>query len=87
VIQWLAALVGKGQANTTVEMKINYVRCTTTKMDPDRSIGNRIHGGRSIGAAEPRLEDKAGKLSAYAMETSPILQNDGDNQENGVGPG
>lgn len=50
-------------------MKINYVRCTTTKMDPDCSIGKAIHGGRSIGAAEPRLEDKAGKLSAYVIET------------------
>lgn len=62
-----------GQAYTTIELKVNYLRALTDAVGPVRAEGKVIHVGRQIGTAEGRLYDAAGRLYAHATTTCLIF--------------
>jgi len=68
------SLLPAGQAYTTLEMKVNYLRPIMDQTGLLRCIGEVIHAGRRIGIAEARLQDAAGKLYAHATVTCLIFQ-------------
>ena len=62
-----------GQAYTTLEFKINYVRAMTDKTGRVRAVGQVIHPGSRAATAEGKLYDAAGKLLAHATTTCMIF--------------
>ncbi len=63
----------KGDAWTTLELKLNYVRAMTKDTGPVRAEGRVIHRGRSIATSEGDLKDSSGKLYAHATTTCMIM--------------
>jgi uncharacterized protein (TIGR00369 family) len=63
----------KGDAWTTLEIKINYVRAMTKDTGPVRAEGRIIHRGRTVATSEGDLKDRAGKLYAHATTTCMIF--------------
>ena len=68
------ATLGQGEAYTTLEIKVNYVRPMTRDTGPARAIGDVVHVGRRTATAEARLEDANGKLLAHATCTCLIMR-------------
>lgn len=66
-------LIRKGQAYTTVEMKVNYVRALLPGTGPLRCEGRVIHAGSRIATSEARLTDAGGRLIAHGTETCLIF--------------
>jgi len=62
-----------GQAYTTLELKVNFIRALTDKVGPVRAEGKVVSVGGQIGIAEGRLTDSAGKLYAFATTTCLIF--------------
>lgn len=62
-----------GNAYTTVELHVNYIRPITAQTTLLRCIGQTIHVGRRIATAEARLLDASDKLYAHATTTCIIL--------------
>jgi uncharacterized protein (TIGR00369 family) len=67
------SMLEAGQAYTTIELKVNYLRALTDDVGPVRAEGRVIHVGRQIGTAEGRLVDAAGRLYAHATTTCLIF--------------
>lgn len=65
--------LNKGQAYTTVELKINLVRPLTDQTGPVRAEGKIIHAGRQIATSEGRLFGPDGKLYAHGTTTCLIF--------------
>ena len=61
-----------GDAYTTLEFKINFVRPLQHNTGVVRGIGRVIHTGRTTSLAEGRIEDASGKLNAFATTTCLI---------------
>lgn len=66
-------LIKKGQAYTTVEMKVNYVRALMPGAGLVRCEGRVIHAGSRIARSEARLVDSKGRLVAHGTETCLIF--------------
>lgn len=62
-----------GQAYTTLEIKVNFVRAMNDQAGPVRAEGSVIQVGRQIGIAEGKLYDAAGKLYAHGTTTCLIF--------------
>lgn len=62
-----------GKAYTTAELKVNFVRAVTTKVQLVRAIGTVIHVGGRMATAEGRLVGPDGKLYAHASTTCFIF--------------
>ena len=62
-----------GQAYTTLEFKINFVRAMTDKTGRVRAEGRVIHPGNRAATAEGNLYDIRGKLLAHATTTCLIF--------------
>lgn len=62
-----------GQAYTSLEIKVNFVRPITEATGPVRAEGRVIHAGRTTGTAEGRITDAAGKLLAHGTTTCLIF--------------
>lgn len=58
-----------GAFGTTVELKVNFVRPITRETGPVRCEARVIHSGRTIGTAEGKVVDRAGKLIAHGTTT------------------
>ena len=58
-----------GQACTTVELKINFVRPLSDATGTVRAEGRVIHGGKTISTAEGKLIDAKGTLLAHGTTT------------------
>ena len=65
--------LAKGEAYTTLEIKINLVRPITDRTGPVRAEGRVLHRGRTMATAEGDLKDAAGKLYAHATTTCTIF--------------
>jgi len=65
--------IAKGEAWTTLELKINLVRPLTKDTGPVRAEGRIVHRGRKVATAEGSLKDRAGKLYAHATTTCMIF--------------
>ena len=62
-----------GQAYTTLEFKINFVRAMSDKTGRVRAEGRVIHPGSRVATAEGNLCDARGKLLAHATTTCMIF--------------
>ena len=62
-----------GQAYTTLEFKINFVRAMTEQTGRVRAEGRVIHPGKRAATAEGNLYDARGKLLAHATTTCLIF--------------
>jgi uncharacterized protein (TIGR00369 family) len=65
--------LAKGEAYTTLEIKINLVRALTKEVGMVAAEGVVLHRGRSIATAEGYLRDHGGKLYAHATTTCIIF--------------
>jgi uncharacterized protein (TIGR00369 family) len=63
----------QGQAYTTVEMKLNYVRPITEATGKVRCEGSIVSLGRTLATSEGKLFDATGKLLAHGTETCLIF--------------
>ena len=62
-----------GQAYTTVDMTISFVRPVFERTGKLRCEGKIIHAGRRIATAEGRVYDAAGTLIAHGSETCLVM--------------
>ena len=62
-----------GQAYTTLEFKINFVRAMTDQTGRVRAEGRVIHPGNRAATAEGNLYDARGKLLAHATTTCLVF--------------
>jgi len=65
--------LAKGEAWTTLELKLNMVRPITKDTGPVRAEGRIIHRGRTVATSEGDLKDASGKLYAHATTTAMIF--------------
>src|ERR1700692_4971881 len=65
--------MAKGEAYTTLELKLNVGRPITTAAGLLSAEGRVIHRGRTIATSEGQLKDRAGKLYAHATTTCMIF--------------
>jgi hypothetical protein len=65
--------LAKGEAWTTLELKINFVRPISKDTGPVRAEGRIFHRGRTVATSEGDLKDRAGKLYAHATTTCMIF--------------
>src|SRR5258708_24798024 len=63
----------KGEAWTTLELKLNMVRPITDSTGLLRAEGRVIHRGRTVATSDGTLKDAAGKLYAHATTTCMIF--------------
>jgi uncharacterized protein (TIGR00369 family) len=67
------SMLHKGDAWTTLELKLNFVRGLTKDTGPVRAEGRIIHRGRTVATSEGDLKDSVGKLYAHATTTCMIF--------------
>ena len=65
-----------GDAYTTLELKINFLRPLTHATGLVRGTGTVIHAGRTTALAEGKIEDAAGKIYAFATSTCLLRRKD-----------
>ena len=65
--------MAKGEAWTTLELKLNLVRPISKDTGPVRAEGRIMHRGRTVATAEGTVKDRAGKLYAHATTTCMIF--------------
>ncbi len=65
--------LAKGEAWTTLELKINFVRPITKDTGRVRAEGRIIHRGRTVATSEGDVRDADGKLYAHASTTCMIF--------------
>ena len=63
----------KGEAWTTLEIKVNFVRPLSKDTGSVRAEGRIIHRGRNLATSDGELKDRAGKLYAHATTTCMIF--------------
>ena len=61
-----------GDAYTTLELKVNFLRPLTHATGEVRGVATVIYSGRTTALAEGRIEDAGGKLYAFATSTCLI---------------
>ena len=74
------SVMERGQAYTTVDMSVSFVRPVRAKTGVLRCEGKLIHSGKRIATAEARMWDEAGKLIAHGSETCLVME---DARQNG----
>ena len=65
--------LAKGEAWTTLELKLNFVRPLSKDTGTVEAEGRIIHRGRTVATAEGTVKDRAGKLYAHASTTCMIF--------------
>jgi uncharacterized protein (TIGR00369 family) len=65
--------LAKGEAWTTLELKLNLVRPISKDTGPVRAEGRIIHRGRTVATSEGTVKDRGGKLYAHASTTCMIF--------------
>jgi uncharacterized protein (TIGR00369 family) len=65
--------LAKGEAWTTLELKLNLVRPISKDTGTVRAEGRIIHRGRTVATSEGTVKDKAGKLYAHATTTCMVF--------------
>jgi uncharacterized protein (TIGR00369 family) len=67
------SMLKPGQAYTTAEFKVNFVRPLFEHTGKVRSEGKIVHFGGWLATSEGRLIDLSGNLIAHGSETCMIL--------------
>ncbi len=62
-----------GQASTTLEMKVNFVRAVSVRDGDILAEGRVLHLGRRVATAEGRLRGRDGALLAHATTTCLVF--------------
>jgi uncharacterized protein (TIGR00369 family) len=65
--------LAKGEAWTTLELKLNMVRPITKDTGTVRAEGRIVHRGRTVATSDGTVKDRAGKLYAHASTTCMIF--------------
>jgi len=65
--------LAKGEAWTTLELKLNLVRPISKDTGTVRAEGRIIHRGRTVATSEGTVKDRVGKLYAHASTTCMIF--------------
>src|SRR6478752_10376782 len=65
--------LAKGEAWTTLELKLNLVRPISKDTGTVRAEGRIIHRGRTVATADGTVKDRAGKLYAHASTTCMVF--------------
>ncbi len=65
--------LAKGEAWTTLELKLNLVRPINKDTGTVRAEGRIIHRGRTVATSEGTVKDRAGKLYAHATTTCMVF--------------
>ena len=65
--------LAEGEAYTTLELKVNYVRAITQSTGRIAATGSVIHRGGRVATAEARLTDEDGRLLAHGTSTCLIM--------------
>ncbi len=65
--------LAKGEAYTTLELKVNMVRAITKDTGRVTAEARLLHRGRTMATAEAYLRDQAGKLYAHGTTTCMIF--------------
>ena len=65
--------LAKGDAWTTLELKLNLVRPINKDTGTVRAEGRIIHRGRTVATADGTVKDKTGKLYAHATTTCMVF--------------
>lgn len=65
--------LGAGEAYTTVDLHVQYLRAMTADTGRVTAVGEIVHRGRKVATAEGRVTDERGKLIATAITTCMIL--------------
>jgi uncharacterized protein (TIGR00369 family) len=65
--------LAEGEAYTTLELKVNYVRAITEATGRIVAAGSVIHRGGRVATAEAKLTDEDGRLLAHATSTCLIM--------------
>lgn len=63
----------QGQAYTTLEIKVNYVRAMTEQTGRVTAEGVVLHMGKQMATAEGYLRDREGKLIAHGTTTCIVM--------------
>lgn len=69
----LQSVLPKGQAYTTLELKVNFIRAVTEKSGKLKSTGKIIHSGKTTALAEANLISETGTLYAHGVSTCMIF--------------
>jgi len=69
----VASTLPKGEAFTTLELKVNLVRAVMKDTGPLRAEARILHRGRTIATGDADLKDLTGKLYAHASTTCMIF--------------
>jgi uncharacterized protein (TIGR00369 family) len=67
-------LAGAGDAYTTLELKVNYIRALRVESGPVRATGTVVHSGRTTAVAEARLVGADDRLYAHGTCTCLIIR-------------
>jgi uncharacterized protein (TIGR00369 family) len=67
------SLLKVGQAYSTLEIKVNYLRAVEGRAGPLRAEGRVLHFGRRTALAEATLTDAGGRRYAHATTTCILL--------------
>jgi uncharacterized protein (TIGR00369 family) len=65
--------LAEGEAYTTLELKVNFVRAITEATGRVLATGSVIHRGGRVATAEARLVDEDGRLLAHGTSTCLIM--------------
>jgi len=63
----------EGMAQTTLELKVNFVRAVTLETGTLRCIAEALHVGRRVATAQARVVDDAERLYAHATTTCLVI--------------
>lgn len=66
-------LLKRGEAYTTAEFKVNFMRPITPRTGEVVCEGRVVHRGRTLAVSEAKLKDQDGKLLAFGTETCSIF--------------
>jgi uncharacterized protein (TIGR00369 family) len=69
----IATTLRQGEAWTSLELKLNFVRPLLEETGPVRAEGRVIHPGRRVATAEGTLKDRDGRLYAHATTTCMVF--------------
>ncbi len=68
------SLLKPGQAYTTAEFKIHFVRPILPTTGMVRAVGTIVHAGARMATSEGRITDGKGRLLAHGTETCMIFE-------------
>lgn len=69
-----------GTGQTTLELKLNFIRPMSALTGEVRGEGRVVHAGRTIATAEGRLLDRQGKIIAHGSTTCMIFPSEREAQ-------